>query len=509
MSRVYKVTAIEMPIYFNKEGDHDHNGLIYALNRNVPLLKYIRALANQNSSDDYRVYSKAAQTVANRLAMPLPETAAQARQPHPLVRPLVLRANVNETVEVQLQNEIKGRCVGLHLVGGGYNVDTHGHASASDGSQVGNNKPSLAHPGDHYHYKWVCKHEGVFPFHDGGNYSGGEDGTNVHGLFGALIVEPKDVIWRDPVTGRKSTEDDGEMDGLYLDVIPQGIQQENPIPVPDTLDGYDFPDPCDYADFDVKAHREFVIFFHDEPEFVPPHGDVEPDPCEAHRRDQGQQGGDGSGDVGHGSHGEILPIMPISYRAEPMVNREHLLWRWMKAGLVLDRPVLNEEQHHSSWMFGDPATPILKAYIGDPVRIRLIHGGTKETHVFHLHLYEWHAVPQDPNSPRIDAISISPQTGHTIEPVWGAGNRHQVAGDVIWHCHLYPHFHEGMWGMFRTFETLQEGKPGALLDSNDPVYRGRRIGHYPDGTPIDVPPLITWTPEKGYGVVGLGCGLPT
>ena len=23
-----------------------------------------------------------------------------------------------------------------------------------------------------------------------------------------------------------------------------------------------------------------------------------------------------------------------------------------------------------------------------------------------------------------------------------------------------------------------------------------------------VPPPITWTPEKGYGVVGLGCGLP-
>ena len=485
MTRFYKVTAIEMPIYFNKEGDHDHNGLIYALSKNVPLLKYIRALANQNSNDDHRIYSKAARTVADRLAMPFPQTVAQARQPHPLVRPLVLRANVNETVEVQLQNKIKGRSVGLHLVGGNYNVETHGNASSSDGSKVGNNKPSLARPDGKYRYKWVCKHEGVFPFHDGGNYSGGEDGTNVHGLFGALIVEPKDTIWRDPVTGRNSTEDDGEMDGLYLDVIPQGIQQENPIAVPDTLDGYDFPDPCDYTDFGVKAHREFVIFFHDEPEFVPPHGDVEPDPCKAHRRGQGQQSRHGRGTIGHGSHGEILPIMPISYRAEPMVNREHLLWRWMKAGLVLDRPVLNEEQHHSSWMFGDPATPILKAYIGDPVRIRLIHGGTKETHVFHLHLYEWHAVPQDLNSPRIDAISISPQTGHTIEPVWGAGNRHQVAGDVIWHCHLYPHFHEGMWGMFRTFETLQEGKTGALLDSNDPVYRGRRIGHYPDGTPIE------------------------
>jgi hypothetical protein len=26
---------------------------------------------------------------------------------------------------------------------------------------------------------------------------------------------------------------------------------------------------------------------------------------------------------------------------------------------------------------------------------------------------------------------------------------------------------------------------------------------------LTVPPPITWTPEKGYGVVGLGCGLPT
>ena len=113
-----------------------------------------------------------------------------------------------------------------------------------------------------------------------------------------------------------------------------------------------------------------------------------------------------------------------------------------------------------------------------------MHAAVKETHVFHLHLYEWHALPGDPTSPRIDAISISPQTGHTIEPVWGAGNRHQVAGDVIWHCHLYPHFHEGMWGIFRTFETRQDGEDGPDLDSADCIYAGRRIGRYPDGTRI-------------------------
>ena len=145
-------------------------------------------------------------------------------------------------------------------------------------------------------------------------------------------------------------------------------------------------------------------------------------------------------------------------------------------------------------MFGDPVTPIFKAYIGDPVRIRFVHAAVKETHVFHLHLYEWHAVAGDRDSPRIDAISVSPQTGHTIEPVWGAGNRHQVAGDVIWHCHLYPHFHEGMWGMFRTFETRQDGPadrhgdPRELLADQSFPYTGRRLGRYPDGTPIE--PLL-------------------
>jgi hypothetical protein len=135
-----------------------------------------------------------------------------------------------------------------------------------------------------------------------------------------------------------------------------------------------------------------------------------------------------------------------------------------------------------------------------------VHAAVKETHVFHLHLYEWHAAPQDRTSPRIDAISVSPQTGHTIEPLWGAGNRHQVAGDVIWHCHLYPHFHEGMWGMFRTFETLQDGSDGPLLAEQGGVYAGRRVGRYPDGTPIErllplpdrrPPPLPTAT-HPGY-----------
>jgi hypothetical protein len=31
----YHVTALQITIYFNKEGDHDHDGLIFALTENV------------------------------------------------------------------------------------------------------------------------------------------------------------------------------------------------------------------------------------------------------------------------------------------------------------------------------------------------------------------------------------------------------------------------------------------------------------------------------------------
>lgn len=477
----YHVTALEMPIYFNRKGDHDHDGLIFALTDNVPILKFIRALGASGWGDP-KMLLAAAQARATKIQVGLPTTAQQAREPHPLVRPLVLRARKGDELKVELHNEIDGHHVGPHLVGDGYAVIT------DDGSQVGANQPSLTPPGGNRTYSWRCDHEGVFPFHDAGNYSGGEEGTNVHGLFGALVVEPPGAIWRDPVTGRRSEDAKDafrELDGLYMDILPPGAAQTSADPASSTtLEDHVWPPPEEYSDFAQKAHREFVIVFHDEPEFQPPHGEPPANPC-------GATGGCGAGPGGGGGHGgmnehaPMLPIMPISYRAEPLINREHTLWRLLNGGHVLTRPVLNEEQHHSSWMFGDPATPILKAYIGDPVRIRLLHAGVLETHVFHLHLYEWHAVPADRSSPRIDAISISPQTGHTIEPVWGAGDRQQVAGDTIWHCHLYPHFHEGMWGIFRTFETRQDGADGDELTSIYAAYAGRRIGRYPDGTRIE------------------------
>ncbi|MBW4598507.1 MAG: multicopper oxidase domain-containing protein [Calothrix sp. FI2-JRJ7] len=218
----YHITALQITIYFNREGDHDHNGLMLALTENVPILKYIRALGrvglpqrtdDHNGDDTPEKWYKQALERAQKIGVSLPSSPEEARQPHPLVRPLVLRARKCDRLQVVLHNEVSGRYVGLHLVGGGYDVTT------DDGSQVGKNDSSLTPPNGQRTYTWMCNDEGVFPFHDGGNYSGGEDGTNVHGLFGALVVEPKGSIWRDPVTGRRSEDERGafqELDGLYL-----------------------------------------------------------------------------------------------------------------------------------------------------------------------------------------------------------------------------------------------------------------------------------------------------
>ncbi len=96
----YHVTALQITIYFNREGDHDHDGLIFALTENVPLLKYIRALAKVGSTpgpggatpgDSPDAWYAAASARAALLQVELPATPEDARRPHPLVRPLVRR----------------------------------------------------------------------------------------------------------------------------------------------------------------------------------------------------------------------------------------------------------------------------------------------------------------------------------------------------------------------------------------------------------------------------------
>lgn len=413
-------------------------------------------------------------------------------RPVPLVRPLVLRARHGETVDVHFRNEVSARTLDSHrVVGTDRHVGLHRQGAGlggtfadgadpersgagvrfGDGAHVGRNPSTVVPPGGRHVYRWACPHEGVWPFNDLGDVRGTERGSNVHGLFGALVVEPAGATWSDPETGEDLT-DSAFPDGLHVDVHLSAVTATTTAYV----DLYRTP----------SHHREFTVFIHDEPEI---HSGFH---------------------VAGGEH----TVMPLSYRAEPMPNRlPHRMRRYAERtpaeppadapevdqtavhveidetlaevfrtartrdGRWLDR-VAGEEQHHSSWLFGEPVTPVLRAYKGDPARIRLVHAGVKETHVFHLHVHQWRAVPQDgaqasewrEGEPRgsqlLDSVTIGPQTGVTIDPLYGSGSRQHAPGDIIWHCHLYPHFHHGMWGLWRSFDRLVDGSRA-----------------YPDGTP--------------------------
>jgi len=365
--RIYDIEAISLPIVYNKFGDHDPNGLMYVLKQ-----------------DSERIQRKAREL----FDLPIP-------QPYEGVQPLAIRTNVGDTVQINFENKLNRRA-SIHVHGLSYDVLT------SDGANVGLNPDTTTD--SFIQYIWHADREGVYLFADLADPRSNEQGSNIHGLFGAIIVEAAGSSWLDPVTGEAIDS------GIFADIY-------NPA---------------------KSAFREYAVFFHDELEINTKDGGQPVDPH------TGLPGG----------------TTAISYRSEPMRNR-------LPLGHHEDPADTGEAIFMSSWVYGDPAPPMARAYVGDPSKIRLIHGGIKETHVFHLHNHQWRLEPDDPKSTIIDSISISPQECYTLDILYGAGSFNGMIGDAIFHCHLYPHFHEGMWTLWRVFDRLQDGS-----------------GVYPDGTVI-------------------------
>lgn len=367
--RCYEIEAIEIPIVYNKYGDHDPNGLLYVLKK-----------------DALRIQEEALRAFSQSIPQPCKD-----------IQPLVIRANLGDKIIIKFTHSLN-RTLSIHVQGLAYDVHT------SDGTAVGYNQDSTAER--QIVYTWYAQQEGVFLFHDMADSRGNEAGTNIHGLFGAIIIEKPESEWWDPETGEKLKS------GLFADISHPSL----------------------------PSFREYAVFFHDELEIRDKKGNTPVDP----------------------HTGLPASTTAISYRSEPMRNRMPLTEEHTDTG---------EDISMSSWVYQDPAPPILKAYVGDPSKIRLIHGGVKETHVFHLHNHQWRLENANPVSTILDSISLSPGECYTLDILHGAGSLNGMIGDAIFHCHLYPHFHEGMWTLWRIYDRLEDG-----------------TGTLPDGTAI--PPLM-------------------
>lgn len=115
-------------------------------------------------------------------------------QPYEEVQPLVIRVNLGDTVKVCFSHKLNRR-LSIHVQGLDYDVMT------SDGTSTGFNQDSTTE--NEIVYTWYANTEGVFLFHDMADPRSSEDATNIHGLFGAVIVEPPEAKWFHPETGEE------------------------------------------------------------------------------------------------------------------------------------------------------------------------------------------------------------------------------------------------------------------------------------------------------------------
>ncbi len=337
-----------------------------------------------------------------------------------VIQPLVMRANPGDCVRMTLRNQMEGEDGSLFIQASSMVVASTGKPATTT------NPDSIVAPGKAQEFEWYLHpqmQEGVRQFH---SFSHDRELT-VLGLFGAFVVEPK---------GSK-----------YVDALGSGG------PAPEVKSGWQVNiDNGSGPDF-----REFVLFYHEigDEAFRPLNkkGDFLPqrDPLTDAYRPGGRA---------------------INYRSEPFgIDQMHLQHEYF--GFE------DESMAYSSYTFGDTPTTIARGYLGDPVKWRVVHGGSEVFHSHHPHsgTIRWQRSPgTEPNnlwamgadgpvkypivrtkSDRVDVEVIGPSEALDLEPECGGGGCQHLAGEFLYHCHVAHHYVAGMWGYGRFYNTLQAG----------------------------------------------------
>ena len=97
----------------------------------------------------------------------------------------------------------------------------------------------------------------------------------------------------------------------------------------------------------------------------------------------------------------------------------------------------------------DPATPLIEAHAGDPIRIHVIGANSEQNGMFGVEGHEW---PIEPYMPGADMISVVEYAGSEVLDVFirgGAGGPYRQAGDFVWSNNRLPYAQSGQWGYLR------------------------------------------------------------
>lgn len=448
--RVFNVSAINVDIVVNRTGDHDPYGYMFVLNANEAAVRSQEAALK--AASNLPINDPTAAKVSNGLGQDA-------------IQPLVLRARLGECVVINLTNKIvnapRGGPTGDPVITqpGGVppvSIDLAGvsyDAAAGQGGQaVGNNSVNMAAPGgpakQYRYFLDPLMGEGAKVFRSGGD----SVQLTAHGLFGTLIAEDSGARWYEPVSGVEKTNDNNwsNWEAMVDPAVGPTFREATIIYHEVGDENFNLRRPL-RENADAAPVGDQVQFGRN----LPMIDAGPPDPANP------RNGGGGTNAYRPGSRA-------LNYRSEPFFRR---LQNEAPRGLTAQQN--NESIAYSSYPYGDPATPIVKSYLGEPTKTRLVHAGFEQLHVHHLHggATRWRQNPgadntaidtgltkvpiQNAKSIRLDSQTISPMEGFTLEHECGAGGCQQAAGDFLFHCHIAHHYIAGMWGMWRVFDTAQ------------------------------------------------------
>ncbi|WP_437573985.1 copper oxidase [Sorangium sp. So ce887] len=479
------VVALDQVYVYNRFGSFNPAGMIYALKRDVAPIRPHEPLGPGNA----------------RL------------RPGKRPRPLVLRVNVGDSLKIRFTNLLRPadrrpddstrtRSASVHVAG----LEIKDIRAL--GGNVGRGPDSLADPGETRVYELFADKEGTFLMHSAGAMAGGEGdgGQTVLGLFGAVNVEPAGAVpYRSQVTAKElaaaslpAPNPDGtptiDYDAVDEDGEPilRMINDHDEIVHGDLnaiIAGYEDSQLDGRSPVARGRFRELTVLFHDELKAVQAFAELDQDEAFHGVRD-------GFG-INYGASGFGSILLANRARLGPSKEcveckfEEFFLSSWPNGdpAMLVERDRRGKAKRA---LFPDDPSNVHHAYLGDPVWFRNLHAGPKETHVFHLHAHQWQKAPNNDNGITLDSQSIGPGAAFTYN-INRAGNRILTPGDAIFHCHLYPHFTQGMWGLLRNHDVFEAGTRDRFLPD----------GEIKDGTPtpavvpipgLGMPPMPTYKP---------------
>jgi hypothetical protein len=522
---VANVVAIDQVLTYNRLGATNPGGMIFALERDVV-------------------------PVQGTVAGPGNARLRPGKRPRPLTLRVnagqKLQINFKNWLSPDaLEDQPHTRSASIHVAG-----MQLVNSIADDGSNVGRNPSSLVYTGGSATYTLYAEHEGNYLLYSTAATTGGEGdgGSLAMGLFGSVNVEPAGAEWyRSQVTaaemryatklnpdgtlaraGVAGQPGGGQPIICYDAVYPAGHPREGQPVLRMTL-GNEIVHSDLNAIITGQTHgrfpagtyrpnatepdrdqpfREFTVVYHDEVQAVQAFPGFYNDPVLGHTL---HSVGDkfainyGIGGIGSEILSNRLGVGPMAKCTECKYEEFFLsAWTVGDPAEIVDVPAntglenLAPGETPPASALGPKATKVLypadpsnvhHSYIGDHVKMRIVHAGPKEHHIHHLHAHQWLRTPDDDNSSYLDSQALGPGYSFTTEIAHGgSGNRNQTVGDSIFHCHFYPHFAQGMWELWRSHDVFESGTVTDVDGRVTPNSRALPDGEIAGGSPI--PALI-------------------